>query len=288
MIRFALVALLALLAPNLAWAWGDQGHRIVAIIAAGQLTPAAKAGVDALLAADGDTLTAPDIASRATWADAYRDSDRNAERERYLRTREWHFVDQDLHAPDLAKACHGHPPAAVPASAGPAKSCIVDRIDAFQAELPGAEPERTVAFKFLLHLVGDIHQPLHATDNHDRGGNDVLIRAPGSSARNLHLWWDVDAVAGLGGGTPEAVAAVLMARHGHRCAGWMAGSAADWARETFAIGRDVAYALPPPQDKVVILDAAYVDRAVATAGEQLVKAGCRLAMVLQVPFAANR
>lgn len=284
MMRFVLLALLVLAAPQPGWAWGEAGHRIIAIIAAGQLTPAARAGVDALLAADPDPLTTPDIAARATWADAYRDSDRNGARERYLRTREWHFVDLELAAPDLAKACHFHPPAAVPASAGPAKSCIVDRIVAFQGELAGlsgTDAERILAFKFLLHLVGDVHQPLHATDDHDRGGNDVAIRAEASASRNLHQWWDVDAVAGLGTGAPGAVAVALMARHGARCAGWMTGDAAAWALDSFAVGRDVAYGLlPPAQDKVRVLDRAYTDRAVAAAGEQLVKAGCRLAMLL--------
>ena len=59
------------LTPRQALAWGSEGHEIIADIARAYLTPDAKAQVDALLAADTDTLTAPDMASLATWADAY-------------------------------------------------------------------------------------------------------------------------------------------------------------------------------------------------------------------------
>jgi hypothetical protein len=63
-----------------------------------------------MLAADHDDLTAQDIASEATWADLYRNSDRGRSGERYKRTREWHFVNIELGSPKLDQACRGHPP----------------------------------------------------------------------------------------------------------------------------------------------------------------------------------
>ena len=86
---------------------------------------------------DTDSLTPHDIASEATWADKYRDSDRNGTGERYRRARQWHFVDIELDNPNLAKACHNHPrlPSGILASRGPADACIVDKIDEFEAEL---------------------------------------------------------------------------------------------------------------------------------------------------------
>ena len=128
-----------------------------------------------MLTADPDTLTAH-IASGATWADRYRDSDRGGSRQRYEQTRQWHFVNIELDGPNLDRACFGHPrlPAAVPASSGPAKACLVDKIEQFTAELSNsatAPGERLLALEFLLHLVGDVHQPLHAVDDHDAGGN---------------------------------------------------------------------------------------------------------------------
>ena len=71
--KVSLVAVAAtLVAAGPAAAWGDLGHEVTGLIAYGRLTPAAKVKVDALLAADSDGLTAPDFASRTTWADKYR------------------------------------------------------------------------------------------------------------------------------------------------------------------------------------------------------------------------
>jgi hypothetical protein len=112
------LAAAAPLAPRPALAWGDEGHEIVARIAYLHLTPAVRAKVDQILRGDHDPLTRPDIASRSTWADKYRDSDRNSTRQHYQLTREWHFVDVELDSPDLATACFGHPAAAIPASVG--------------------------------------------------------------------------------------------------------------------------------------------------------------------------
>ncbi len=116
------------------WAWGDEGHEVIALIAQSRLDPAARKNVDALLAADTDTLTPPNIAAAATWADKFRDSDRNGARQN---TEQWHFVDLEITGPDLDRACFGHPalPAGTPASAGPAQDCVVDKIDEFAAEL---------------------------------------------------------------------------------------------------------------------------------------------------------
>ena len=84
-----------------AFAWGDAGHEVTALIAYRHLTPTARAKVDALLASDTDTLTAMDFASRATWADKYRSA--------HKETSEWHFVDIALGHPNLDEACFSFP-----------------------------------------------------------------------------------------------------------------------------------------------------------------------------------
>jgi hypothetical protein len=69
-------------------------------------------------------------------------------------------------------------PAGTVASSGPPKSCVVDKAKQFADELgaPGTDPkERLFALKFLLHFAGDMHQPLHSSDNNDRGGNEVKV-----------------------------------------------------------------------------------------------------------------
>jgi len=177
--RFIGLALFVL--PANAFAWGFEGHEIVADIARAYMTPAALATVDAMLAADTDTLTPHDMLSEATWADRYRGAG-------HPETASWHFVDTELDHPDLKAACFGFPAQAAVASQGPAQDCIVDKIDAFSRELADATtaaPERLLALKYLLHFVGDVHQPLHASDNHDRGGNCVLLALGGPRTVNL-------------------------------------------------------------------------------------------------------
>jgi hypothetical protein len=106
--------------PQSAGAWGDEGHELIALITEQNLEPATRAEVGAMLSTDPDSLTAHDIASEATWADWYRDSDSDGSRERYKRTREWHFVNIELGSPNLDRACRRHPPLppGAPASRG--------------------------------------------------------------------------------------------------------------------------------------------------------------------------
>ena len=286
-----LVILLCVLAPARALAWGDEGHRIVARIAEPLLTPTARAAVDALLAADADTLTAPDFASRATWADKWRDSDRNGTKQRYTATAQWHFVDMEIDAPDLRAACFGLPtlPAGTPASAGPAQDCVVDKISEFESELADStqpEAERILALKYLEHFVGDLHQPLHASDDHDRGGNDVMVLfGRRRVASRLHAFWDTAVVERLGR-DETSVAMELSAAFAAERSTWSAGTPAVWGQESFEAARDVAYGFPPetePDEHGIPahrLNAAYEAMSEITARTQLAKAGFRLAAVL--------
>jgi hypothetical protein len=133
----------------------------------------------------------------------------------YQTTRMWHFVDIEL-AESLASACFGHPPLppGIPASTGPPRACVVDKIDQFAKELGNpATPAsvRLLALKFLLHFVGDLHQPLHA-------GRPAARRPrPLGFARDAH--------AGDGGGWPGARIAAA-ARHRRDAAGDDADAAA--------------------------------------------------------------
>ena len=139
---------------------GRRGTRIIALVAERFLDPAVREKIAAMLAADPPNLTAHDIASEATWADRYRDSDRSGSRQHYAQTRQWHFVDVELTNPNLDAASFGHPPLAV-ASNGPARVCIVDKIEQFAAELADLRTDpkdRLVALKC-------VHQPLHASDD---------------------------------------------------------------------------------------------------------------------------
>ena len=226
------------------------------------------------------------------WADKYRDSDRDTTKIRYQATWRWHFADIELAQPDLASACFGHPPLppGVPASKGPPQACVVDKINQFAAELgdpaPGAS-EQLLALKFLLHFVGDLHQPLHSADDHDAGGNKKLASDEGVHPGNLHHYWDVEFVERLGT-DPRQVAAVLIGQisEAQRQA-WASGTPDGWSMEAFTLARRDAYGLlPRPGDQsTYTLPPSYTKQAEQDVALQLSRAGMRLAFVLNQVFA---
>jgi hypothetical protein len=274
-------ALCASTFPFAAHAWGFEGHEIVAAIAQAYLTPPVRAKIDQMLAADQDTLTTHDMLNEATWADRYRAD--------HKETSEWHFVDIELDQPDLATACYHFPALNAVASQGPAQDCIVNKLAEFSQELAsGATPaaERLLALKFVLHFVGDLHQPLHAADNHDRGGNCVLLNLGGPRQVNLHSYWDTVVVESLGD-DPKAVAAMLAQRITPTArAAWEAGDPQSWAMESFQIARTSVYTVGSkpgcgkPDAAPLSLPSGYDAAARDTAAVQLEKAGIRLALVL--------
>lgn len=282
-------ALLLLTWSTQALAWGHAGHAVTALIAERYLTPAARAKFDALLASDTDPLTPPDFASRAAWADRYR----NDHRETAL----WHYIDVEIDAPDPAAACFGFP-ALGPgqaASAGPAQDCVVNKIVEFEAELRDPTtpiPERLLALKFLIHFIGDVHQPLHGADHNDRGGNCVAVQTASDAApSNLHAYWDTAVVLRLGA-TPDAVATSLNAKITPRdVAAWTPRGGITreevqrWAAGSLAVARSSAYDLPSKPNCEThaapeLLTADYQAKAEAAAALSLEQAGVRLAAAL--------
>jgi hypothetical protein len=277
-------AAVAMLGAHTALAWGELGHKVTALIAYRHLTPRARSAVDALLARDADPLTPPDFASRSNWADRYRNTHRE--------TAAWHFVDIEIDRPDLDAACFGFPRLAEgqPASEGPARDCVVNKINEFAAELADPAtmpPERLLALKFLIHFVGDLHQPLHAADHEDRGGNCIALSpSPDGHDSNLHAYWDVGAVETTGASADAvALADQLDARiSAAEARNWSAGTPRDWAMETFALAQRDAYALPARptcgERGQVALSDAYRAAARQDAAVQLEKAGIRTAALL--------
>src|SRR5581483_10255251 len=163
--------------------------------------------------------------------------------------------------------------------------CVVDKVDQFTAELRSgttAAPERLEALQFLLHFVGDVHQPLHASDDRDQGGNKKIVAAPGSAANTLHHYWDTEFVARLGAGEGAIAQRLLAKITTAQRSQWSSGSAGEWARESFEVARTHAYGQLPtasPADHYRLSDQ-YVLDATSVTAEQLSKAGVRLAYLL--------
>lgn len=160
--------LLGLAAP-LAMSWGPEGHAIVADIAQAHLNTAAATELASLLKLEGlDRLD-----QIASWADG--------NRKEFPSTGSWHYVDIPLKADnyDAVRDC----------AQG---DCVVAKLDEnihVLADKTATPQARLLALKWVVHLVGDIHQPLHAEDNDDKGGNTVQVQFFGKGS-NLHSIWD--------------------------------------------------------------------------------------------------
>jgi len=161
-------ALLGLAAPTV-MAWGPEGHAIVADIAQAHLDTAASTEVASLLKLEGfDRLD-----QISSWADG--------NRKEFPGTGSWHYVDIPLKA-------NGY----VAARDCAQDNCAIARLDQYThvlADKTATPQARLLALKWVVHLVGDIHQPLHAEDNDDKGGNTVQVQFFGKGS-NLHSLWD--------------------------------------------------------------------------------------------------
>lgn len=273
------VAIITLIFSSNAMAWGDAGHEIVALIADHYLTPQVREQVHAILNTDTSKLTTTNMAAEATWADRYRSSHRE--------TAAWHFVDTELRDGDIDSACFGHPtlPLDIPASQGTAQDCVVDKIDQFMQELASpdtSDAERLMALQFLLHFVGDEHQPLHSSDEQDRGGNDKKVSATGITAGNLHSYWDTAFVQRLGTDISQVASNLIAHISNAQIYQWQQQTPRDWSLEAYNIAKtDIYGKLPAPSSTGSYrLPTSYVNNATYVVAIQLSRAGVRLAKIL--------
>lgn len=175
---------LAALASADACAWGPAGHRLVGALAATELSPAARAEVARLLQGEAD----PTLAGVANWADDLRDHAPADDPDLGKRSSRWHYVN-------LAEDDCGY----APPKHCPGGDCVIEAIRrqrALLADRSQSDAVRAQALKFLVHFVGDAHQPLHAGYARDRGGNTFQLQV-GGRGTNLHALWDSGLLAGI-------------------------------------------------------------------------------------------
>ena len=125
----------------------------------------------------------------------------------------------------------------------------MDRLNAFETELANPatpQAERIVALKFVLHFVGDLHQPLHVSDNQDHGGNCVRLALGAPRTTNLHSYWDTGLITPMGT-DPVAIAERLRAEITPQArAAWAKGDSKAWALESFGVAKNVVYTFGSP------------------------------------------
>ncbi|MGH8133664.1 MAG: S1/P1 nuclease, partial [Steroidobacteraceae bacterium] len=221
-----------------AWAWGPQGHRTVGAIADRLLNPQARAVITQLLAGDLDKFGNPSgrttLEAVAVWPDEINGTAAAEPR--------WHYDD--------APVC-GSAPKARYCPDGQCNTGQMTRLIGVLADPRAAPRARNEALKWVVHLVADIHQPLHAADNGDRGGNRVPVALAGVRTRgreSLHRAWDTDLVR-LALHTrnrqqppPDIDALALEARSLAEDAGQ--GTPDGWASESNNLAKNVAYHYP--------------------------------------------
>lgn len=276
-VRLALTLLAPFCLTAPAFAWGDYGHRTIARIAEANLSPRARAQMNALLRAE-KLLGTPDcplrnIGDASVWADCVRRDDL-----RWGYTAPWHYVNMDICQPfDLKRSC-------------PDGNCVgaqVSRNAKLLADKRLPAHVRLEALAWLVHTMGDMHQPMHAGDRGDLGGNRVSAAYGIVEGRmNLHRLWD----------GPIAERAITQGPSLVRLystderAPMVTGSVEDWALETWSITRATVYPIAQhgpacgpaikPGERARITDGD-IEALVPVVRQQILRAGLRLADALE-------
>jgi hypothetical protein len=276
--NWILVCVFATLSAPSLFAWGRDGHQIVATVAARGLSPAAAAQVALLL--DGKSLA--DVA-------ALPDEWRKTEKE----SAGWHYVNIPTSdtAYKAARDCK-----AQPGEVG--HNCAAAAIEHFRTVLADTTQSKEVrarALTFVVHFIGDIHQPLHnAEHNHDQGGNKVPVSWFGAASHtypgdpnpvpwNLHAVWD-DAMIEHTGMTVDDYATHLLA--GPQPANATKGTTIDWVNAAYKLAKSNAYVIPAGSPAP--LGAKYYAKNLPIVDRQLLLAGLRLRSVLESALAGTK
>jgi hypothetical protein len=271
-------AVLAAASP--AGAWGDVGHKVVCEIAFQELSDRARAEVVRLIRKDTEFRV---FSESCVWAD----HPKQRETEHYIN------VPRDFRAFAAAEC--------------PARSpCLFSaiRTDLKVLTTPGsADPARLRSLKLLGHWIGDLHQPLHVSFADDRGGTRIVDDTGGVCASDLHGVWDWCIIEQTLGRNARTIARQLQASiTSEDRAAWPAGRVQDWATESLALAREasVGYCVqgrnaceydagrptyrPGSRQRVVRVDAAYLEAHRAAVVERLKRGGVRLAYLINQVF----
>jgi hypothetical protein len=240
-----------LLSINLAYGWGPQGHRVVGAIAESNLTPETKKII-------AEEFNINHLADIANWADKIR---RNRKQEK-----PWHYtnIKEGEWNYRVSRDC-------------PKRNCVIEKIKEFSAVLANVElplKKRKVALKYLVHFVGDVHQPLHLGNRKDRGGGKIRLDYLGEKV-TLHYLWD--------GGLIDWKRESLLKYATHlnvrfqdlEKTKWLHSKVNDWADESRSLALKYAYPIENNE-----LSKTYISKGREILNQRMVQAGIRLADLL--------
>ncbi|HEX8525514.1 S1/P1 nuclease [Allosphingosinicella sp.] len=277
LIRAIAALLLAAFACAPAQAWWEYGHETVAAIAEANVSPSTRREVRRLLASSRllETPTCPalTIEQASVWPDCIKRL-----RDRFSYAAPWHYQNVDVCRPfDQEAAC----------ADGNCVSAQIERQARLLADKALPRRERVMALAFLVHFVGDMHQPLHSGDRGDLGGNRFAASYGMIAGRtNLHSIWD-GLLAERSISTPPPDSAGILAEYSEaERAGFREGTVTHWARQAWEASRDFAYGAvmadpcgAVPAERPVIGEE-IVRRLIPIVRRQVARGGLRLAQML--------
>lgn len=249
-------------APLKTMAWGMEGHRVAGQIASTYLTPKARQGVEAIL---GHTS----IAIASNWADFIK-SDPN-----YSYLSPWHYVDLDKNFsyPELQEYLKTD-----------------QNVDAYTkltfmiGELKKknlSKENKLLYLRMVIHIVEDLHQPMHVAHTADKGGNDIKLQwGNNPNPTNLHSIWDTQLIESQELSYTEYAAAINFTTPAQRVE-WQKAPISEWIYESSQLANKI-YAGVKPDEQIRTYQ--YIFNNIDTVNQQLLKAGVRLAGVLNQIF----
>lgn len=248
--RISLLTIALFFSFNSLFAWGQTGHRVIGQIAENHLSKKAKKNIEKILGSES-------LAIVSIWMDEVRSDDY------YDHTHSWHWVS----IPDGGTYASSEK--------NPDGDCIeaIERMISILKSDTSSMSKRKESLKFLVHLVGDLHQPLHVGNGKDKGGNDVKVKWFYKNS-NLHRIWDSGIIDQKGLSYTELAKSIDHSSK-DQISRWTVGKAVDWAEECMDY-REQVY----DTDGKDNLSYEYMYKNWPLVQEQLNKAGIRLAGIL--------
>lgn len=257
-----LATLLVAIFTQAAWGWGALGHMVVGQIAENNLSPEARQAIHKLL---------PDLslADVANWADSVKNTPQ------WIHTKPWHFVNVP-DGEDYATTEHGHD--------GDVVQGIIQMVKIIK-DAKASQAEKADALKFIVHFMGDIHQPLHVGRPEDQGGNTLRVTFEGRRT-NLHSLWDTIMIMKFPMDHVQ-YAAYLEAQSFLPLPYEV--SAFPYTQIIFECmnAREAIYDFPDVAPQAAVLDLSYFKKNQNLMNEQLLTGGRRLGILLNSLFSAN-
>lgn len=244
--------------------WGRDGHTAIGVLAIDQVQSEALVELQNIV----NPLTKQAMEEACNWPDVIRDT------EEYEWSAPLHYVNiprgEDIYS--ASRDCPAH----TDVSERPARHCAPEAIKYFVAGLANpraSKKQRWQAFAWLCHLVGDLHQPLHAGFSDDRGGNNVEVSFENEQI-NLHQFWDSELISQRAGSWQYLVGDLSVFPPFQADSNWSPEMVNDWTTQSHKLAMKNVYPAPGNIDEV------YAQQSWELTQRQIRLAAYRLALII--------